>query len=156
MPRRPSDSYKDKKYCKLAGELIWMGCVVLPQPSLASSILQQQLPRFNVEGILESNRTLKELRELKTEICYIAPHSGSSPTLYKFSDACFNISSAQSYSQSEVLNGSHFRTINEQPPIYHIIDWSSANNQEFLTLQMVQRFFHAQKQTIVDSISEKP
>lgn len=113
----------------LAGELIWVGCGVLPQATVIGSVMQQSIPRLTVHDLVEANAALKEMKDLRAVIVYPSVSSGvTEKSITTFSDAAFNISSHQAYGQTGVLTGLRMR-LRDGSDVYHLIDWVSCKQR---------------------------
>lgn len=129
-PMTQATNHELTGYRRLAGELTWIGCAVLPQASLIGSIMQQKIPNLSVQDLIEANQTLKELKQLRAFIRYQRPMKKLDHTeIVSFSDAAFNISKHQQYGQTGFLTGIRLCMANEDSTIYHVIDWSSTRQK---------------------------
>lgn len=117
------------EYRRLAGEMIWIGCSVLPQALVVGSTMQQRVPYLTVQDLIDGNRMLKEMRDLEPLVVFKKP-----PEIVKemavltYSDAAFNISSRQTYGQTGIICGLWFGSDNKGTT-YHPIDWCSSKQR---------------------------
>lgn len=115
-------------YRALAGELVWIGYGTLPQAAVVASYMQQKVPTLTVHDLVEANKTLKELKDLRPVIRYLPHKKDANITVCTYSDAAFNISPRQSYGQTGVISGIRIETPGDDP-IYHMIDWASSKQR---------------------------
>lgn len=59
---------KVKEYRWLAGELVWLEYEALPKESVLASMRQQRLLKLRIHDIIDTNKCLKELKDLYSSI----------------------------------------------------------------------------------------
>lgn len=118
-----------RSYWRLAGEMVWLGCEVLPQASVIGSVMQQKVPFLKVGDLLEGNKMLKEIQDLQPIVVFRKPCDEiQGKVVLTYSDAAFNISSRHSYGQTGLVRGLWMRPKNGSE-INHAIDWLSAKQK---------------------------
>lgn len=110
---------------RLCGELIWLGCSVLPQAAFMASFLQQQLPHLKVKHLVEANSMLRHLKTLRASIRYLRPPSSTDIIVKTYSDAARNVSKHMSYVQTGLITTLVFQNCQ----VMHPIDWSSCKQK---------------------------
>lgn len=73
---------------------MYLGNAVLPQPSYATSLIQQQFGNLRVKHLIEANIILNDTLRLGPSITFLAPYNTVSAPLLTMSDS------------SHVVNGS--------------------------------------------------
>lgn len=122
-------NHEVRSYRRLAGEMIWIGCGVLPQGLVIGSMMQQRVPFLKVKDLIEANRMWKELKDLDPIIAFKNPGSEvETRSVLTYSDAAFNISAKQSYGQTGVITGL-WMLRKDGTEIYHAIDWLSTKQK---------------------------
>lgn len=126
-----------------------------PQASCIASFMQQRLPRLSVSEIVEINAKLKELRDYQPQITFLAPGAQIVPKVSSFSDASFNISTAQRYGQSGTVTGIMFDATEWRKRILHpeILACTDADDRGYNTktaLQAILRSSAIQHELNVD------
>ena len=117
-----------REHQRLAGVLIFLGNGALPQAAYTASHMQQKVGNLKVGHLNDANKALRELQKLTPKLLYLRPTSKiTHACVLTFSDAAFNVSSAQSYGQSGLLTGILFKT--KYMEAYHTIDWHSARQR---------------------------
>lgn len=118
-----------RNYQKLAGELVWIGCGVLPQALMLRSMMQQKISTLKVADLVEANKVLKGIRDLEPTVVFSNLGSMTKDrAILIFSDAAFNTTSRQSYGHTGVISGLLLRQ-NDGLEIYHAIHWVSAKQR---------------------------
>ena len=112
-------------YKSLCGVMNFLGASVLPQASLAASLLQQRVSKLTVDNMREANKVVAEILKLSPLINYRHQQPRvTNACIQTFSDASFNIKSNQDYGQSGIITGLSADTLSGDS-IYHVLDWSS-------------------------------
>lgn len=117
-----------QKYRALAGELVWLGCGVMPQAATIGSLMQQRVPRLQVKDLMSANRELEQLRSMPAVLTFRRPEGNVvAAEVLTFSDASFNISPKISYGQSGIVAGILYtvRDHGRSEEVYHMVDWAS-------------------------------
>ena len=109
----------------------FLGAGVLPQASLAASLLQQRVSKLTVDNLREANKVVAEILKLSPLINYRHQQSRvTNACIQTFSDASFNIKSNQDYGQSGILTELSADTLSRDS-IYHVLDWSIHKQRRF-------------------------
>lgn len=95
-------------YRSLAESIIWGGNGTLPQDSFMASHLQETAPRLKVKYVIDANKTVKELWEMRTLLTFNKIRKKTTDmNVLEFSDASFNIESGRKYGTTGVITGIH-------------------------------------------------
>lgn len=112
-----------------AGELIWLGCGALPQAAYVASLMQQRMSRLTVSLLIDANKMLHELRNLRAVINFRRLNGKTTAVdIVSFSDASFNLSPNQIYGQTGIVTGLRYRTQNDATA-YNMIDYCSSKQK---------------------------
>lgn len=66
--------------------------------------MQQPIPRLTVDDLVEGSAAPKDIKDVKAIIVFLSASGGKTKaSITTFSDATFNISAHQAYSQTSVL-----------------------------------------------------
>ena len=125
-PTEPDRKATEKEvtlFRSLAGELVWIGCGVLPQAAAVGSLLQQQVSHLRVSHIRRANNILGEIQRLRSVILYPPPPAPVvEAKVTTFSDAAFNISPQRSYGQSGLVFRLQCKTRDGDGSLFYLLD----------------------------------
>lgn len=116
-------------YRSLAGTLMYLGTSVMPQASLATSLMQQRINGLRVAHILEANSMLKDILMLKPELRFpCVPRDFSSAILISFSDAAHG-GKEFDYGQTGGVTGLRLSGPGKSDETFYGISWTSGKQR---------------------------
>lgn len=104
---------------------MWAGNGALPPAEIFASHMQHTAPKLRLRYITETNKILKELRDLIPTIKYNKSSEGlQNMEFLLFSDSSFNISAGRNYGHIGVVTG--IQTVDKYGQnIFLLMDWAS-------------------------------
>lgn len=90
--------------------------------------MQQQIRRPKVKYLIESNQTLRELKDLSLVVKFPAPNSPAVMQVTTYSDASFNTSCSQVHGQTGIIPCIE-RFNREGSNLFFPIDWASIKHR---------------------------
>lgn len=117
------------EYRSLAGTLMYLGTSVMPQASLATSLMQQRINNLRVVHVVEANSMLKDILLLKP-VLHFPSIEGivSSAIVVSFSDAAHG-GKEFDYGQTGGVTGLRVSQSGSNDELYYGISWTSGKQR---------------------------
>lgn len=117
------------EYRSLAGTLMYLGTSVLPQASLATSLMQQRINCLKVSHILDANSMLRDIVNLRPTLRFpVAADGKGAAMIVSFSDAAHGGKDFD-YGQTGGVTGIRIPRADGTGGVYYGIGWTSCKQK---------------------------